>query len=907
MSEVVAKKSQPKKKLGKNIKLKVYANLPKLSISKKTNTSAKDAKKLKYLNSLPKHSYKRWLFCLNPANFKVCWFNKKGGLMLLRFLGICLIIVTLLIGGMFAYFRKDLDSIRPSELAKNVKTSVNTYLDRNGELLWEDKGSGNYKLVIKDSEISDLVKKATVAIEDKNFYKHRGVSITGLIRAFLNNLFGGKVQGGSTLTQQLIKQVFFSQEAGKRNLSGIPRKIKEVILAVEVERMYNKDQIIALYLNESPYGGPRNGVESGAQTYFGKHTKDLTLPEAALLAAIPQNPPLYNPYNVTGNEYLINRQHAVLDNMVSLKFVSKEEAKTAKEYPILDHLIPVAEQYTDIKAPHFVQMARSAAEAELGTKLVGKGGLTITTTLDLRVQNKVEEALNDMFNSNTPVISGFSNGAVTVEDVKTGQIIALAGSRDFKYPGFGQDNATTASIQPGSSIKPFVYTELFEKKPADQLNFGSGTILKDENIDSLYGTRVYNADRTFRGDITIRSGLATSRNIPAIKAMYISGIQNTLKTIREMGVKSYCTVGQEVNAGLSSAIGSCGAKQIDMVNGYATLARGGVYKPQSLILEAKDSNNKFLKKWSDPVGKQVVSNQATYIVSDILTDRAARAPLSGWNTPGMNIPDVKTATKTGTSDIGGYAKDIWMFSYSPAIAMGVWLGNSDATILKQGTSSIPGPIIEKVMSYVHKDIYAPAGLWGANDWFSVPNGIQKVGNEFFPAWWDKKQKQTEEKMIFDKLSRRKATDLTPELAKIEIDVVKTIDPITKKEIYIAPDGYDANKEDNKHLAGDTKPSIEISAKEPSLLTPSKVEITINAISGQPYSLSEIQLYINGNLEKTLAPGETTYTYFATRDEEKKTIKIHAIALDTGYYASQSRTVEVEIPAKISLPVPIWTP
>jgi len=244
---------------------------------------------------------------MHPKRVAKFWFSKQGAYMLLKFAGVGVLIGVLLVGALFAYYRKDVDKIRASEIAKRVQTTVTKYYDRNDVLLWEDKGDGDYKLVVKGDEIADVMKQATIAIEDKDFYNHKGVSISGLVRAAVNNTQGGGVQGGSTLTQQLVKQVFFADEAQKRGLDGIPRKIKEVILAVEVERMYNKEQILDLYLNESPYGGRRNGVESAAQTYFNKSAKKLTLAEASLLAAIPNQPGLYDPYNTYGNEALIVR------------------------------------------------------------------------------------------------------------------------------------------------------------------------------------------------------------------------------------------------------------------------------------------------------------------------------------------------------------------------------------------------------------------------------------------------------------------------------------------------------------------------------------------------------------------------------------------------------------------------
>jgi penicillin-binding protein 1A len=870
------------KKSSRSRKLSVYSNL---SHSRKTKKDAAVRKRAQYLATLPKHPVKRLLYRLHPKRFWGYWFSKRGAFMALKVAGVGLLLLALLVGGLFAYFRKDLDAIRPDELAKRVQTTVTTYLDRNGKLLWEDKGDGNYKLVVDSDELSDYLKKATVAIEDKDFYTHGGVSISGTLRAFFNNLSGDSTQGGSTLTQQLVKQVFFADEASNRGLSGIPRKIKELILSVEVERMYDKDQILTLYLNESPYGGRRNGAESGAQTYFGVTAKDLTLPQAALLAAIPQNPSQFDPYNVYGHEALIARQHTVLDNMADQGMITRKEADTAKKFPILDSLRPQEDQYTDIKAAHFVQMVRSQLESELGKATVGQGGLTVTTTLDLDIQNKLEEAMNTMFNSYRPISAGFSNGAATVEDTQTGQIVALMGSRSFTWPGFGQDNATTAYIQPGSTVKGFDYAQLFQQKPAGQANYGSGSILSDENIDSIYGAPLFDADHKFLGPITIRTSLATSRNIPAVKAMAISGVKTTLDTIHALGAPSYCTQGTETQVGLAAAIGGCGIKQIDLVNAYASLGRQGVYKPQSSVLKVTNSSGEILKQWSDVAGTKVIDPQAAYIVSDILNDDVARRPLDGAHAIGMDIPGVKTATKTGTSDKGGAAKDIWMISYSPALTMGVWLGNSDATILKQGTSSIPGPIIATVMEYAHKNVYAAAGKWKSGDWFTQPAGIQRVGNELYPSWWNKSQGQSNAKLTFDKLSKYKATSCTPEGAKVELDVTKSTDPVTKKDVYTnVPGGYDATKDDDKHKCSDKTPTISSSNITASLNGLNSYTITVTVTPGT-FALAGGSMKIqvgNTNLTAT-ASGGSTYTanYTATSTGNKK---VTATITDSAYYS-----------------------
>ena len=846
-------------------------------------------RKAERLASLPKHPVKRFFHRLHPKRFWAYWFSKEGVIMALKITGIAVVVMALMVGALFAYFRRDLDQIRPGEIDKRVQSTVTKYYDRNGVLLWEDKGDGNYKLVVESDQLSDNLKKATVAIEDRDFFRHSGVSIEGTTRAALNNVFGGQVQGGSTLTQQLVKQVFFADEAGDRGLGGIPRKIKELILAIEIERMYDKDQILTLYLNESPYGGRRNGAESGAQTYFGKPAAELSLAEASLLAAIPQNPSLYDPYNVAGHPALIARQHAVLDAMRDVGYITQEEADAAKEVAILDTIRPVSSQFEGIKAPHFVQMVRSQLEQELGKATVGRGGLSVTTTLDIRIQNKLEEAMDEMFDSYVPNFAGFSNGAATVADSKTGQIVALVGSRDFEYPGFGQDNAATAYIQPGSSVKSFVYAALFEQKPEGQQNYGSGSILKDERIDDIYGARLQNADRRYAGDVTIRTSLATSRNVPAVKAMYITDnaedgeTSKTLETIRAMGAESYCSVGADRTAGLALAIGGCGVRQVDMINAYTTLARGGIQKPQSNVLEVKNSSGEVLKKWADVEGERVLSEQSSYIISDILTDNQASASLGNY--AAKNIPGVKTATKTGTSDKGGNAKDLWMFSYSPALTMGVWLGNPDTTILRNGTSSLGSPIVASVMEFAHKEVYAKEDKWTSGDWFTQPEGIQRVGNQLYPSWWSRTQGQANAKLEFDRLSRKRATDCTPDGARIELDVVRTIDPVTKRPVYSnVPIGYNASEEDDRHSCDDREPQLGGTANISAGPGNDRWTIRVSVTEGTfGVAASGVTISVGGD---QLSVSKQGNFYVATYEgEDNPTGSVTVRVTDTGFYTA----------------------
>ncbi len=860
--------------------LKVYSNL---SRKRKTKKDTKAREKAEYLASLPKHPVKRFFYRLHPKRVIKYWFSKRGLFMALKLMGVFILFMVLLVGAVFAYYRKDLDAIRPGKIAENVQSTVTKYYDRNGVLLWEDKGQGNYRLTAKSEDISEYMKQATVAIEDRDFYKHGGVSVSGIARSLFNNASGGNVQGGSTLTQQLVKQVFLSEEAHKRGLDGIPRKIKEVILSIEVERMYTKEQILNLYLNESPYGGPRNGVESAAQAYFDKPAKELTLAESALVASIPNYPRLYNPYNLEGNKALIERQHQVLDNMVEMGYIKRAEADAAKKVPILDKVRPEAEQFKDAKAPHFVLMVRSQLEHELGKTTVASGGLTVKTTLDYRVQQKLEQAMKRMFDSSIPKQAGFENGSATVEDVKTGQIVALMGSRDFNYAGFGQDNAATAYIQPGSTIKPLVFAGLFSNHGSEAQNFGSGSILADDRgADALYGASLKNWDSKYMGSINLRRSLALSRNIPAVKAMYINGVQPTLNLIRDMGDKSYCTQGVEAQAGLASAIGGCGARQIEHVNAIATLARMGTYKPYSTILEVKNSQGDTLVKFKDE-SKQVVDPQAAYIVNDILADDNARAGLYGRNFYGLAVPGVKTAAKTGTSDLGGYPKDIWNVSYSPALAMAVWLGNPDTRVLINGNSSIPAQIVGDVMEYTHKEIYAKDGRWQAGDWFKQPEGIQRISGELYPSYYNKNQAQSKSKIVFDRVSQKRATSCTPDAAKIEIDTLSYTDPITKKKVAMATDGYDPNKTDDAHVCGDAQPAVTVAANSHS--------VTVSYTKGR-FNLKNVIVKVNGqdisNFSVSSSGSRTIPLPSSTSSEYSVTV----IVTDEGYYtatASDTKT------------------
>lgn len=805
-------KSLPRKEKKAESNLSLYANLAHKRRSKK---DAEARKRAEYLASLPKNPALRLLARLHPKRVFAFVFSKRGAFFFLKAVGVSVVALILLVGGLFLYFQKDLNQIRPSEINKRVQTTVSKYYDRNGELLWEDKGTGDYKLVVESSEISDWAKKATVAIEDREFYKHKGVDLWAIIRATVNNFKGGATQGGSTLTQQLVKQVFFADEAAERGIKGIPRKIKEMILAIEVERMYNKDQIIALYLNESPYGGRRNGIESGAQTYFKKSAKDLTLAEASLLAAIPNNPAIYNPYNTQFNKSLIERQHKVLNDMVEMGYVSKQEADEAKKVAILDTIQPETDQYKDIKAPHFVLEVKKKLEEEFGVKVIRAGGLTVKTTLDLKAQNFAETAVAN--GAQTLYLTGADNIAMTSVDVETGQVIAQVGSVDYNKTGYGQTNAATSTLDPGSSIKPIVdYAPLFNKK---DVAYTPGTVLRDENIDRIYcggnsgGCQLRNFTGRFYGDVSIRQSLGSSLNIAAVKALHIVGAKDGIQTARDLGDISYCAGNSQ--AGLSAAIGGgCSVKQDEHTNAYATLARNGVYKPLSYVLEVKNSSGEKIKEWKDSP-KQAIDSQAAYMVSDILADANARSLVFGSQAQsfGFVVPNVWTASKTGTTDDSkGHAKDSWMMGYSSAVATGVWSGNHDGSALRTSRNDTVRRVMNDYMAAVHHNLYATNGKWKAGDKVARPSGIQDCTisgrRDICPSWWSQsRSNSTSREEIFDTISKKKATECTPESTRIKLAVTEITDPITKKKTISAPDGYNFEEKDDVHSCSDAKPVV----------------------------------------------------------------------------------------------------
>ncbi len=828
--------------------------------------SKKSSKSEPKLAPLPKEQPARFFAHFRWERIKAYWFSKAGLKRIGKIFAACILIGIIFVGALFVYYKSQLKEIQLNDLT--ISETINTYLDRNGVVLWEDKGTSDYRLVVAEDQISPYVRQATVALEDRHFYTHPGIDIMGLMRAAVSTLTGKGVQGGSTLTQQLIKQVYFSDEAASANRGGLSRKIKELILAVELEKMYSKEQIITMYLNQSPYGGRRNGIESAAQTYFGKSAKDLTLAESALLAGIPNNPAVLDPYNTYGNESLIARQHKALDVMVEMGYISQEEADEAKAVPILDQILPESHQYTDIKAPHFVMEVKAQLEEKYGIQTMRQGGYVIKTTLDYRAQEMAEAAVKT--GDALRYTNGSDNIALASVDVETSQVIAMVGSVDWNTPIYGEVNATTSVLEPGSTIKPILdYSTLFSIKEGDIL-YGPGSRLADENIDYVYCNgntgpcAMTNATGRFHGNITLRQSLSNSLNIGAVKALYLAGIDNGIATAHALGDVSYCPNGAP---GLSVAIGSgCGVKAIEHANAYASIARGGTYKDLAYILEVKDNNGKIVESWQDTAGTRAIDEQVAYLLSSILSDAKSRSEinfLSQSYSFGFIVPGVWTASKTGTTTTTNSAvtKDSWMASYSTAISTVVWNGNHDGSGLTSSTNQIVRRVVNDYMENVHKNLYANEGKWKSGDEPVRPAGIQELTiagtTDLWPSWYSPEKSGTrKEKVEFNKINHKRAAACTPQSLREEVEVSFTVDPVAKKfgrdksEVATVASPYNYDTEDDCSGSGVSGEIVTVGGGLATIQERTPGMITVNFSRSMASDLRDYDLYFDGSLKRT---------------------------------------------------------
>ncbi len=788
----------------------------------KARRDARAKRKAAYLSTLPKNRIKRILYRLHPKRMAKYWFSREGGIMALKLLGIGIVAGFLLLVGVFAYFRKDLPNLKDIS-GNNIGGSIR-YYDKTGEtLLWEDYDAAK-RIPVRDEEISQDMKDATIAIEDKDFFKHGGFDVRGITRAAFNNVFGGgdSQQGGSTITQQLVK---LTQDWTKD--VTYTRKIKELILAIELERSYSKQEILTGYLNTAPYGGIEYGVEAAARDYFQKSAKDLTLAESALLAAIPKSPRYYSPYSGDfDKEATIGRQHYILDQMVEQGMVSREEAEEAKKVDIVATVKPRLPKYDGIKAPWFVLAAKEQLEERFGAETVQRGGWKVITTLDMNMQQIAEEEVSEGLSQVRR--QGGDSAAFVAEDVKTGQVVALVGGADFTNPEFGQNNYARLRLPPGSSFKPYDYTALMEHTE----NFGAGSVLYDTQgplegypctnkaQPKNGGNCLHNYDFRYPGPITLRYALGGSRNVPAVKAMLIAGVDKTIETAEKLGLESgyKCyedeQLTKESQCYASSAIGDGAYLKLDEhVHGYATLSRNGLNIPRTYILKIEDANGKTVDEWKPSKGEQAVRPETAYIVADMMSDPRA----SYFSQKIHSYKGHKYSIKTGTTND---AKDGLLMGFSTHYAAGVWVGYHNRQVEMRGfMETMTRPIWKGWMDRVHDNLQPeerqrPSGIQSLPA-FVVRNHVgtgsiePSPSTDLYPSWYKQKSSKPGQKQIIDIISNKLATDCTPERAKKEVDNADATN--FSGDIFVTGQGANTSERDDVHNCSDQKPGISLSA------------------------------------------------------------------------------------------------
>jgi 1A family penicillin-binding protein len=630
---------------------------------------------------------------------------------------------------------------------RKIQSSTKIY-DRTGAILLYDVHQNIKRTVIPYEDMGVNILNATVAIEDREFYQHKGIRITSIIRATIwAKLTGRRVQGGSTITQQLIKNTLLTPEV------SLSRKIKEWILAVKLEKVMSKEDILTLYLNEAPYGGNIYGIEEASKAFLGKEPKNITLAEAAYLAAIPNGPTYYSPYG-KNKDKLDERKNLVLQRMFDLKFITENDYDKAKN----ESVIFLPKQPMNIGAPHFVFFIKDYLEKRYGVNALEEGGLKIITTLDYDLQKKAEEIAFTKARENEKNWDG-NNTAIVVIDPKTGQILSMVGSRDYFETSGGMDgnfNVATAGRQPGSSFKPIVYALAFEKGYTEKTTlFDVRTEFNSscnpngaDKKETCYTPDNY--DNAFRGPMTLREGLAESINVIAVKLLYLVGVSDSIKMARNLGVSTL--LNDPDRYGLSLVIGGGETTLLDMTSVYSVFANKGVRNPYSGILSIENNNGDILEQYESKP-QQIIKPNTTNILSSILSDDVARTPTFGANSI-LKIPGREVAVKTGTTNNN---KDAWTIGYTPSVAVGVWVGNNDNKPMKKGGAALAGPIWNAVMTEALKNL--PVEL------FDKPDSIDQSIPPILRGFW-----QGGETFITDSISNTLATEYTPEELKKEISI-----------------------------------------------------------------------------------------------------------------------------------------
>ena len=830
------------------------------------------------------------------------------------FIGIAAIVLFTVF--LFAWYAKDLP--RPDTVRRTNGLST-VILDRNGETLYDIYQNQN-RLPAKFADMPLYLKEATIAVEDKNFYTHQGFSMMGIVRAMFSIVTFRGIEGGSTLTQQLVKNVLLTNER------TIPRKIKEAILSIQIERKYKKDEILQMYLNEAPYGGTAVGVESAAQYYFGKSVKDLTLIESAVLAGLPQSPSTYSPFTGLPKAYVWRTQQ-VLRRMREDGYITSAQETAANKQ--LD-TIKFAQEDGALRAPHFVAYVKDQLVAKFGSQLVEGGGLQVTTTLNWKLQDKAQTIVKEEVDKVKTL--KVSNGAAVVVDPKTGEILAMVGSKDYTATdsgGFKFNVAVQGLRQPGSSIKPFTYATAFKK------GYTASTLLMD--VDTKYPSgdaakppyNPKNYDGKFRGPMQLRYALADSINTIAVKVSALVGIKDALQTAYDMGISSLAPTQDTLKRlGLSMTLGGGEVTLLDLTSAYGVFATGGLRMPPVSILKVVDPNGKVLYQYTPATPQRVLPQDVSYMISDILSDNNARQDTFGLHSY-LNIPGYTVAAKTGTTDD---KRDNWTEGYTPSIAVGAWVGNNDNSPMNPalasgvtGAAPIWNRIMKAALSGKKDEPFGRPGNIIEMDIDAYGGGLPASGQPTRKERFIKGTEPTGPAVIYQnlKISRHDNTKLanSVEVTKGEYDTKQYIvfteqDPIStdgQNRWQQAIDAWISSQGDSKfHPPKDTyqgSDTIAVSIKQPGDMQQVGNDISVRVEASSINTITKVQLFdvFNGEEKKKDERSDTSYLITIHLDGDGSHI-LKAVAFDNkGNSSEHSIHLGVNKPYATPTPTPEPTP
>ncbi|KKP68912.1 MAG: Penicillin-binding protein, 1A family [Candidatus Moranbacteria bacterium GW2011_GWE1_35_17] len=835
---------------------------------------------------------------------KIIWWK---ALLMLIFFGF----ITAVIGavGVFVYFAKDLPD--PNKVNKRVVAESTKIYDRTGQqILYEIHGEEK-RTLISFEEMPQSVRWATIASEDQDFYSHYGIKFSSIARAVLKDVLNrGAAQGGSTITQQFVKNSILTSE------KTFTRKIKEVILSLEIEQKFSKDEILRMYLNEIPYGSNAYGIESAAQTFFGKNAKDLTYDEAAIVAVLPRATSFFSPFGSHTDRLKIN-QEAVLDKMANLGYISKEDAQKYKETDVLGKIVVKRE---NIKAPHFIMYIKEYLDNKYGAQEMEEGGMKIYTTLDWEKQQIAEKAVKDGVEKNGRTWKA-ENAALVAMDPKTGQILAMVGSKDYFGESYPENcipgknclfepnvNVAIRDRQPGSSFKPYVYLTAFTK------GYFPDTIVYDVETDFNKGSEdnyiPQNYDGNFRGPLKLKEALGMSLNVPAVKTLYLAGVKDSISMAKNLGING---LNDPERYGLSLVLGGGEVQLLDHVSAYATLANNGIKQNKTAILRIEDKDGKIIEEFKDSKGDRVVKEEYVAMLDSVISNNKYRAPVFGENNP-LKFEDRNVAAKTGTTN---EFRDGWTMGYTPTIAVGVWAGNNNNAPMKEGADgvNVAAPIWrsfldqvlgnyskeefpkyneEEVMKDIKKDI-----LTGKLDTekkvevCEIPGKDDKwcKANKYCPDNEKKTKTITEAHNILWYVDKDNPQGEYPDKPENDSQFARWEEGVkawykkNKEKKYISDEDVegDCDKDDFDKYA----PKISLSTSKDG----NKIKISVSADA--PFGIDNIKVYAEGDEINSSSSSSFNLTYEVPANKNNSSIKIEAkLKDDNGNETSASDSVSV---------------